>query len=72
MDFLGATAVAPLEAFGAGPDIEWRFVMRPIQGMRADIVAAGRREIASGDVLNCVPSTCTSPEPLDIDTVGLT
>ncbi len=70
MDFLDANAVAPLEAFGAGPHVEWRFVMRPIQGMRADIVAAARHEIAAGDAVDCGPSVCTSPEPLDMDTLG--
>lgn len=67
MDLLDATAVAPLDAFGAGPNVEWRFVMRPIQGMRADIVAAARHEIAAGAPVDCGPSVCTSPEPLDMD-----
>lgn len=71
MDILDADAVAPLAAFGAGPDIEWRFVMRPVQGMRADIVAAARLEIAAGDAVECGPSTCTTPEPLDTDRLGL-
>ena len=72
MEFLDASAVAPLEAFGAGPDVEWRFVMRPIQGMRANIVAAGRHEIAPDDAVECGPSACTAPEPLDMDTHGPT
>lgn len=72
IEVLDASAVAPLEAFGAGPNVEWRFIMRPIQGMRADIVAAGRREIPSDDALDCGPSVCTSPEPLDIETLGPT
>jgi len=71
MEILDADAVAPLAAFGAGPDIEWRFVMRPVQGMRADIVAAARLEIAAGDAVECGPSVCSSPEPLDMDRLGL-
>ena len=70
MDFLDTSAVAPLEAFGAGPNVEWRFVMRPIQGMRADIVAAARHEIAAGDIVDCGPSDCTSPDPLDMESLG--
>lgn len=69
-EILDADVVAPLAAFGAGPDIELRFVMRPVQGMRADIVAAARLEIAAGDAVACGPSVCSSPEPLDMDGLG--
>ncbi|MEX1236271.1 MAG: DUF2259 domain-containing protein [Roseovarius sp.] len=71
LESLGADAVAPAEAFGAGPDIEWRFVMRPVQGMRADIVAAARLEIPSQDAMRCGPAPCTSPSPFDMESLGL-
>lgn len=71
IEFLGADVVAPPEAFGAGPDVEWRFVMRPVQGMRADLVAASRRDIAAGQASDCGPSACTSADPLDADALSL-
>ena len=70
MDILDADAVAPLAAFGVGPDIEWRFVMRPVQGMHADILAAARQEIATDDTVDCGLFACATPEPVDMDRLG--
>lgn len=70
LDFLDADVVAPLDAFGAGPDVEWRFIMRPVQGMRADIVAVARQEVDGRARRDCGPVDCTAPEPLDMDATG--
>ncbi len=42
---LGADVVAPLEEFGVGPNTSWRFVMQPLQGHAAMLVAASRLEL---------------------------
>lgn len=68
---LGEDVVAPAAQFGAGPDVEWRFVMRPVQGMRADIVAAGWREIDARADVDCAPASCRSADLLDGDALGL-
>ncbi|QOW19845.1 hypothetical protein INQ41_01890 [Lysobacter ciconiae] len=51
---------APLEAFGVGPHVSWRFQMAPIQGMTAHVVAAGRRELSDAQVaaLDCLGAPC--------------
>ncbi|MCC5970331.1 MAG: DUF2259 domain-containing protein [Pararhodobacter sp.] len=71
MAIYGDDNVAPAEDFDIGPDIEWRFVMRPVQGMRADLVAAARREIAPDEAVSCGAVPCRSPDPLDIDSLPL-
>ena len=45
----GAANVAPLEAFGEGPHVSYRFAMRPIMGRTADLVVASRAEPAEPD-----------------------
>lgn len=68
VDIFGEETIAPPDAFGAGPDTEWRFVMRPVQGMRADIITAGRRDITDAQTHDCGPSACGSAAPLISDT----
>lgn len=70
-EFFGEDAVGPPEAFGVGPDVEWRFVMRPLQGMRADVVAAGHRTIEQGEAQECGPSPCRSAAALNVEARGL-
>ena len=70
-DIFGSDNVAPPEEFGIGPHVEWRFAMRPVQGMRADIVAAGQREISESELADCGPLPCDAPDALDPDTAGL-
>ncbi len=41
----GAEHTAPLEVFGEGPDVVWRFAMRPLRGTAAEIISASRAEI---------------------------
>ncbi|MDF2094780.1 DUF2259 domain-containing protein [Aquibaculum arenosum] len=63
---LGAEVVAPAAEFGEGPHVEWRFVMRPLQGMRADLVAAGRREVSDADQQHCGLQPCHSSLPTSL------
>lgn len=70
-EIFGSDNVAPPEEFGIGPHVEWRFAMRPVQGMRADIVAAGSREISESDLADCGPLPCDAPDALDPDAAGL-
>ncbi len=70
VDTFGEDSVAAPAAFGPGPDIEWRFVMRPVQGMRAQIIAAGRRGITDAQMNDCGPSPCGTAAPLVSDTCG--
>ncbi len=63
---LGAEVVAPAAEFGQGPNVEWRFVMRPLQGMRADLAAAGRREIGAVDQQRCGLQACLSSLPTSL------
>ncbi len=41
----GADKTADPEAFGEGPDVIWRFAMRPLRGISADILSASRAVI---------------------------
>lgn len=66
IESIGSEHVAPPSAFGTGANVEWRFVMRPVQGMRADLVAAGRQEIGSPGEMFCARAPCLSPNPLDL------
>lgn len=70
LETLDANAVAPLDAFGVGPNVEWRFVMRPVQGMRADLLAAARHEPGAREALDCGLLACTAPGPIDMDVLG--
>ncbi|KPQ06959.1 MAG: hypothetical protein HLUCCA12_08280 [Rhodobacteraceae bacterium HLUCCA12] len=65
-DSLGADQVGPAAEFGEGPHVEWRFVMRPLQGMNAALVAAGRRELQPADDADCGPVACLSPDPVPL------
>lgn len=42
---LGEEHVAPAAAFGEGPHVSWRLVMRPLMGQQANIVEAARAEL---------------------------
>lgn len=56
----GADIVAPEEAYDVGPHVSWRLVSAPIMGMRANLHAAGRREIPDDEAasLSCLGSPC--------------
>lgn len=41
----GAENTAAPEHFGEGPDVVWRFAMRPLRGVAAEILSASRAEI---------------------------
>jgi len=63
--------VAPPEVFGIGPDVEWRFAMHAVQGLRAHNIAVGRLMITDADALQCGPVSCQSANPVDGDALGL-
>lgn len=60
---LGAQQVAPVEEFGVGPHVSWRFVMTPMMGTEAALVAAARREISDDDahLATCLGAPCLLP-----------
>ncbi|MEQ5803735.1 hypothetical protein [Halomonas sp. H10-9-1] len=62
IDAYGAEHAAPLESFDAGPHVSWRLITHPVQGMRADILAAGRVELSDtqAESMNCLNSPCLS------------
>ncbi|HSH49269.1 MAG TPA: hypothetical protein VK991_11855 [Halomonas sp.] len=62
IDAYGAEHVAPPEAFDAGPHVSWRLITRPVQGARADILAAGRAELsdAQAQEMPCLNGPCLS------------
>ncbi len=66
----GSDRVAPPEAFGTGPDVAWRIATRPVQGMRADLVAAGRGVIERSGQATCGPVPCAAADPARIDGTG--
>lgn len=58
---------APLEEFGVGPDVSWRFVFTPIQGQRSHVTGVSRRELtrAEAAAADCLGVPClelASPE----------
>lgn len=59
---LGADVVAPLEEFGVGPNVAWRFVMAPVQGHQALMMAAARKELTEDEVAQaeCLYGECLS------------
>lgn len=67
----GEAAVAPPEAFDPGPDLEWRFVMRPVQGQRAALVAVAGRLLAPDTAAGCGPVDCHDPAPLQPEEQGM-
>lgn len=58
----GNYPVAPEHVFGVGPHVSWRFVTRSLQGQRAAIVGASRKEIsdAAARSANCLGEPCLS------------
>lgn len=62
IDSYGAEHVAPAEAFDAGPHVSWRLITRPVQGTRADILAAGRVELSDTQAqeMICMNGPCLS------------
>jgi Ca-activated chloride channel family protein len=51
---------APVEEFGVGPDVSWRFVFSSVMGQRSAIFAASRHEFTDGEAaaLNCLGESC--------------
>ena len=52
--------VAPASEFGVGPNIGWRFVMSPIQGMRSGLLYASRKELSDAEAkrADCLGVPC--------------
>lgn len=61
-----ALPLAPLEAFGTGPHVVYRFTMMPIQGMQASVREAGRRELneTEASAMSCLGQPCMEPAAL--------
>ena len=59
---LGADVVAPLEEFGVGPNVNWNFVMQPVQGHQAMLVAASRSVLTDEEAAwsACLNGLCLS------------
>ena len=55
-----AEHLADVSEFGVGPDVAWRFVMAPRQGMRAGVVEAARMELSAEEAraADCLGSPC--------------
>ncbi len=66
VELFGPDRVAPPEGFGTAPDMLWRLALRPVQGMRADLVAAGRAPAEVADA-PCGPVDCSAPDPLRLE-----
>lgn len=58
----GEDIVAPPAEFGEMPHVSWRLVMVPVQGQRASIVTASRKEISDA---NAQSETCLGAPCLD-------
>lgn len=56
--------LAPVESFGEGPHVAWRFTMAPHQGMRAGLVEASRRLMDEGRAAaaDCLGARCLQLE----------
>jgi hypothetical protein len=56
----GEKYIAPAEAFGLGPHVSWRFVMRAVMGHAAGFVAVARAEITDEDAreMACLGVSC--------------
>lgn len=52
--------LADVSEFGVGPDVAWRFVMAPLQGMRAGVRDAARMELSAAqtDAADCLGAPC--------------
>ncbi|MEG3193613.1 hypothetical protein SNE32_15420, partial [Lysobacter sp. D1-1-M9] len=61
-----ALPLAPLEAFGTGPHVVYRFTMAPIQGMQASVREAGRHELneTEASAMSCLDQPCLDPAAL--------
>lgn len=59
---LGADVVAPVEEFGVGPNVNWNFVMQPVQGHQAMLVAASRSVLTDEEAAwsACLYGLCLS------------
>jgi len=73
VDAYGAAQAAPLEAFGPGPHVAYRFAMRPIQGRMADPVAISRRVIPDAEAATrtCLTVGCLEPVSASEANAGL-
>lgn len=57
---------APLETFGVGPHVTWRFVTSSTMGMRADVLAASRKTVdaRAAAAADCLGVKCLAlPDP---------
>ena len=52
--------LAPVESFGEGPNVAWRFTMAPRQGMRAGVEMAARKllDTAQSAAADCLGTPC--------------
>lgn len=61
---LGASRVAPEEAFGEGQHVAWRLITRPVMGQVADITHVARREVPIEAAL-CLSAPCSTADSLN-------
>lgn len=73
LQYLESNQVAPVDEFGVGPHVSWRFVMSPIMGLQANLIQASRQEISDAEAQHamCFSQPCLSLEEPEIPT-GLT
>lgn len=58
-----ALPLAPLEAFGTGPHVAYRFTMGAVQGIQASVLEAERREVRADEAgaMDCLGAPCLNP-----------
>lgn len=58
-----ALPLAPVEAFGTGPHVAFRFTMTTVQGMQASILHVQRRKLdaAEAGAMSCLGQPCLDP-----------
>lgn len=68
LQYMESSQVAPVEEFGVGPHISWRFAMAPIMGLQANLIQASRQEIpdALAQQALCFSQPCLSLEEPEI------
>lgn len=59
---VGEEHLAPEAEFGIGPSVSWRFVITPIQGQNAHVVAASRKVLSTAQTadMQCFDISCMS------------
>jgi len=60
--------LAPLEEFGEGPHVVWRFIMTPVQGQLAQVVSAAHRTLDdySAQETRCLGQSCLTLDELAV------